>query len=93
MERYNNNGQRQSNRNYALHITKSAWEDIVSVVESNARMKEANEMEKLRKKAMKMEHEAMVENWENSIKVRKYANIVTLFTKRILRIQIKYDYH
>lgn len=59
-------------RNLSLHITKHAWENIVSRVESNAKIKEAKEMEMFRKKAMKNEHDAMVEHWENSIKVRNY---------------------
>lgn len=59
-----------SDRKKALHITSDAWENITAHLDKKRRNEEAVQRERAKKKAMKDESQAMVDEWPNSVLVR-----------------------
>lgn len=58
-----------SDRKKALHITSDAWENITAHLDEKRHKEEAVQRERAKKKAMKEESQAMVDEWPNSLMV------------------------
>lgn len=59
-----------SDRQHALHVTKTAWNKINAHLDRNKIIAETLEKERAYKKAMKEGSEAMTRNWDDSIEVQ-----------------------